>query len=458
MLGNGVQQTISKNNRLQIQSLTVNAPTGPLAGMPLLSHSYCYSGCATGGTANNGNTWGITDTLNPAKTQGFTYDGLNRISSFSLNGVLNQQYAIDSFGNLSGMSGNTVLSAFDPATNRLSNLPCASSVPGFDAAGNQLCSTDGNGAVSQYSYDPQSRISQIALAGYTSSPYVNYVYDANGSRIRKNNASGTFTEYVGSGGTTLAEFTSDGTWSDYIYANGQRIAKVDSAETRLHIYGNYANNGSVSTWSLPGPTTGYVIGPHDKLIWKQYETGVVGAGLALWINNWSAIVNGEVVDQDGQVMNHDLIQNQWHERVVDLNAYAGSTISLAQLVSDTYMGPGAWNVWYKDIVLVSENGTVTQMYTGQTGLPFWTSDTANQSQTVDVATTTPNGSALGSSDTTTYFLDDHLGTTAMQFSAGGWPIWQGQSHPLGQNWAPSRPPCTISSPVKNETPNLVWII
>jgi len=104
-LGNGVRQTIAKNNRVQIQTLTVDSPLPPFNAQPFLSHTYCYVNCASGGTANNGNIWQIADTLKPANTQDFSYDSLNRIRSFSLGGSLREQYSIDSFGNLSPIIG-----------------------------------------------------------------------------------------------------------------------------------------------------------------------------------------------------------------------------------------------------------------------------------------------------------------------------------------------------------------
>lgn len=436
-LGNGVQQTIGKNNRLQVQSSTVNVTSGPLSGATLLSHTYCYMGCTTGGTANNGNIWGITDTLKATNTQGFTYDSLNRISSFSLGNVLNQQYAIDSFGNISSVVGGTAVTSFDPATNRINNLPCASAVAPYDAAGNQLCSTDSNGAVSQYSYNADGQISQIALVGYAGSPFVTYTYDPNGDRILKNNASGTYTEYIYSGGQPLTELNSNGTWTDYIYADGQKIAKVNSTETRLHTQGTFGSSGQAASWALSGPVLGYTIQPHDKLVWKQYQTGTARGGIALGISapttwmwlNWIAF------DADSQMINSDGYLNVWHNRVVDLDSFAGSVVSIVDLVTDANTGMGAWNIWYKDIVLISANGTTTPIYTGQIGLslPAWTTDNpANQSQTVEVATTTPSGSALSGSDTTNYYLDDHLGTTQMELSAGGWPVWEGQFMPFGQ--------------------------
>jgi YD repeat-containing protein len=83
-LGNGVQETFNKNKRLQIKSITVGT-----AQSTFLSHSYCYSNqdCTSGGTANNGNIWQVSDVLNSALTQNFTYDALNRIRSFSVGGT-----------------------------------------------------------------------------------------------------------------------------------------------------------------------------------------------------------------------------------------------------------------------------------------------------------------------------------------------------------------------------------
>jgi len=436
-LGNGVQQTIAKNNRLQVQGLTVNAPTGLLAGMPLLSHSYCYRGCTTGGTANNGNIWGIMDTLNAANTQGFTYDGLNRIGSFTLGGVLNQQYAIDSFGNLSGMSGSTVLSTFNPATNQI-NLPCASSsVPGFDAAGNQLCSTDANGAISQYNYDPESRISQIAVAGYTGSPFVNYVYDANGGRIRKNNASGTFTEYVGSGGETLAEFNSDGTWSDYIYAAGQRIARADNFDVRIHLSGtNCSGCGSTDTFAVTqslSSSIGTVIQTGDILAWRQYQDGVAAGGICLAFNHNTVGTCGALAAADGEPTDDDPRTGAWYQRTASLSAYAGDTISNVQVWNDQGGAPGAWDIYMGDIALVHPDGTVVTLY--DRTMNSLTSGNGPAVSNVSIVTEdVPNSSdPTGPTglNSTTFYLGDHLGSTAMLTSGGGWPVSVSRYMPFG---------------------------
>ncbi|HZL26958.1 MAG TPA: RHS repeat-associated core domain-containing protein [Acidobacteriaceae bacterium] len=446
-LGNGVQETTAENNRLEVQSLTVNAPGGPLNSAALLSHTYCYTGCTTGGTANNGNIWGITDSLRAANNQGFTYDSLNRIGSFSLGGVLNRQYAIDSFGNLSGVVGGTAVTNFDSATNRISNLPCAAALPPpllpYDAAGNQLCSTDANGAVSQYSYNADGQIGQIALLGYAGSPYVTYTYDPNGNRILKSNASGTFTEYVYSGGQPLAELNSDGTWSDYIYANGQKIAKVASSDTRIHTSGVFTTNGNELRWNLPTPTNAdgspYTAQAGDMLCFRQYQgPGAVG-GPAIYFSNG---LNSAWIWQDtsGNTMNQLFHQGAWYQRCADMTLggrTTGTQIGWLALVTDVATGPGTWDIWYADMSITRADGSVIPIITAQPPTPVygdfqgggWIGTPQAVVETVPAASDPTGGSA---SVTAHYYLDDHLGTAQMELSAGGWPLWQGQFAPFGQ--------------------------
>ncbi len=69
----------------------------------------------------------------------------------------------DSFGNMSLMSGAAAVSSFN-ATNRTSNLPCGSAVQAYDAAGNQLCSTDPFGGISQW---PMSDYHQMRMPRFS---------------------------------------------------------------------------------------------------------------------------------------------------------------------------------------------------------------------------------------------------------------------------------------------------
>jgi YD repeat-containing protein len=272
-LGNGVQQTVTKNSRLQFTGL-MNAD--PLTSQTFLSKTYCYANCATGGTANNGNIWGIVDTLNPARTKGYTYDSLNRLSSFSLGGAINQQYAIDSFGNMSFMAGTKPVTTFDPATNRINNLPCAANIPGYDAAGNQLCASDQYGAVFQNAYDAENRIVSMNTLGSPASPFVTYAYDADGQRVMKAKADGSWTDYVYFNGQPVAELASDGisapSWTDYIYANGEKIARIPGTDTRYHLTGNDpATDGSLWVAGLIPVPANFTVHPDDVLSYRLYS-------------------------------------------------------------------------------------------------------------------------------------------------------------------------------------------
>jgi len=442
-LGNGVQQTITKNNRLQVQGLTVNAPSGTLGGATLLSHTYCYVGCTTGGTANNGNIWGITDTLKATNNQGYTYDSLNRISSFYLNGALNQKYDIDSFGNKSDEVGGVQVTTFDPATNRINNLPCAPYVnPSFDLAGNQLCSTDSNGAVSHYSYDANGDISQIALLGYESSPFVSYVYNPSGTRVRKNNANGAYTEYVDFGGQPMAEKDQTGAWTDYIYANGQKIAKVDTTSSVIHVHGNDCSTcspGWVNSY-FSSPIIGYQIQTGDTLMLMQKQTNIQGGfqlGTAQGGSTWPS-----VTDQNGDILNQSTAASGvWQTRKVILSGFAGQNVSMVMgTITTSPPANTVWDIVYGDIVIVSLDGTVHPIYTSGMQPSFSQSGVGGEADLAayidSIPNTVPGGTAVH------YFLDDHLGTAQMELSAGGWPVWEGQFMPFGQeivNAAPLLP-------------------
>jgi len=431
-LGNGVQQTIAKNKRLQVQSLSVTATSGPMSGATLLSHTYCYVGCTTGGTANNGNIWGITDTLKAANNKGFTYDSLNRIGSFYLNGVLNQKYDIDSFGNMSGDVGGFPVTTFDPATNRINNLPCASSMaplPSYDAAGNQVCSTDANGAVSHYSYNADSQISQIAMLGYESSPFVSYLYNGSGTRVRKSNASGTFTEYVDFGGQPMAEKDQTGAWTDYIYANGQKIARL-GPDTRFHLYGTVTQVGGENGIALTPPPN-IVIQPNDLISWRQFNHNAVG-GINVAFDNGTQTA-WHVHAYDDQDLNQDYTEDQWLYRTANLYEYAGAKITSIQVLKDVNTPVGDWFMDIADITIIHPDGSIVPIPVAGPA-PSCGSNSYDAPYCGGVMTFTaasdPTGS-VGVASAARYYLDDHLGTTQMELSAGGWPVWQGQFMPFG---------------------------
>ncbi|WP_242618410.1 RHS repeat-associated core domain-containing protein [Edaphobacter modestus] len=253
--GNGTASGYHHNNRQQIDAINfVNLSNGALYSEKL----YCFGlttnplatsfpACDALSSGNTGSVWQIKDVLNAANNQSFTYDSLDRIRTASLNGLA-QQYQIDSVGNMSLMNGSNAIYHFDPATNRITDLPCAGSITPYDSAGNQLCDQDQNGAVRQFNYDADGNITQIAMLGNVL-PFESYLYAADGTRIHKIGADGGYTEYVSFGGQTLAERLSDGSWRDYIFANGQRIARSDTSINPLNAQSSstFYHNGRIGS-------------------------------------------------------------------------------------------------------------------------------------------------------------------------------------------------------------------
>lgn len=430
-LGNGVVQTIAKNNRLQVQSMVGSSPLEPFNGQPFISRTYCYSNCPTGGTADNGNIWGITDNLISSRSQGFTYDSLNRLRSFAFGGLANQAYSIDSFGNMTQMVGPNPVSIFDPATNRINNLPCAASVPAYDAAGNQLCDTDQYGGVSQRTFDAESRISQIAALNSGASPFVTYTYGGEGDRVRKGNADGTFTEYVSFGGQPIAEKDQLGAWTDYIYANGQKIARVAPTVTALQMSGQHGVGGCDSTYIQRGlGGYQYLIRTGDKLFFDENNSGARG-GLVL-----IPFDAGTTYFMSGNT------GGSWQHQSFDLSSLAGETINGFWPIMTA--PSGAWTAALANISLVSTDGAVTPIYWGQS-LAINTIDNCGAPASTFAQGPIPVDSS-GPQLSTTYMLGDHLGTAQMEFSAGGWPLWQGQFAPFGQELATEAPYGTPAGP------------
>ncbi|MBS1800479.1 MAG: hypothetical protein JSS95_11715 [Acidobacteria bacterium] len=435
-LGNGAIQTFTENNRLQPQSITVGSTLSSLGTSPFFSHTYCYSNCVTGGggTANNGNIWRIQDNLNAGLTQDFVYDSLNRIRRFSLGGAAYQDFSIDSFGNSSpaAVNGPAVFS-FDPGTNQVSNLQCASYVTqAFDGSGNQMCDMDPNGAARKYAYDAESRIGSLSMAS-SSTPFETYSYLPDGSRMGKNGADGSSTGYVTFGGSVLAERNQDGAWTNYIYANGGRIARVDANDMAMHAHGTATSTaaGSSASW-LIHQLDGYTVKAGDKLSWRQYQSNVTGGiqDIFFWVCGSNYHRNN--VDTNGQVINYGSAQNVWQQRTMDLSAFAGCMVQTFRLGTWNFSNLGDWDIWFADMALTSGDGTVVPLYNRQSSVAadFYSNsaNVTNPSFTVD-STTVPTDSGMNYA--TTFYAGDHLGTAQLEISFGGWPVWKGTYSPYG---------------------------
>jgi RHS repeat-associated protein len=176
---------------------------------------------------NNGNISSIVDNKDSSRTQTFTYDLLNRITSgysAASTGTFSwgETYSVDAWGNLNiaPMGGKAHGGTFANASDN-NNRPLGFT---FDAAGN-LTNT------SQYVYDPENRIQVTAGTAYT--------YDADGQRVLKSNSStgAALKRYWVGNGNILAEADGSGNLTaEYIYFNGKRIARIDLPANSVHYY------------------------------------------------------------------------------------------------------------------------------------------------------------------------------------------------------------------------------
>lgn len=446
--GNGVTEHLSLNNRLQTCESYAFVPS-TVGGQMVMDRQYFFTS-ATGSpcgttSSNNGNIWNIVDGTNSSqgsglRSQSFGYDRLNRITSWQTQMMAgsprSQSYGYDSFGNMSPMNGSNPVYTFNLATNRINNLPCASSVPSpYDAAGNQICDTDINNAIRTYTFDAENRISSIAMLG-SGTPFETYIYSGEGNRVRKNNANGTFTEYVYFNGQPIAEKDQSGTWTDHVYANGKKIASSISVDTRIHLSGTTIQAGSELGANIPFQS-GYVVKEGDTFSWRQYNQNAVG-GLNIHFSDGSW-TGWHLQAYDGEDTGQDFTEGQWQYRTAPLNDYVGLTIDAIMPVKDVMTSPGTWSIYLGDIAIVSADGTVTHIFNGENSSlslsqatdPAYESSFSAVVETVPISSdpTITNGSTMNA---TKFYLSDHLGTAQMEFASGGWPVWKGEFAPFGQ--------------------------
>src|SRR5437588_929593 len=352
-LGNGVTESASFNKRLQLQQETVTNPSIHT----LMDHVFNY------GAQNNGNVMSVADQLNPARTQSFTYDALNRLAT-ATESRWGLGFVYDPWGNrlqqnvTAGVAGTSQLNVDN--RNRIAGAPMnctAANAYCYDAAGDLL-----NDGFHQYTYDAESRIQQVDGGAAT------YTYDADGQRVRKTTASGS-TDYLYFGGNIIAEKNvSNSNWTDYVFANGKRLAKADTFKDEIALQGNNTAAGQYTWWGITGSPQ-VTVRTGDKLFFYHLQQGASQGGMILTFTDgtntgWAA------QDQDGNYANVGTIVGQWQARLVDLSAYAGKTINQFLVGNSRSATAGSWCVWYSDIAVVSADGTVTPVYTGQTSANF----------------------------------------------------------------------------------------
>jgi len=237
----GITESNIYNNRLQpiLRSATSSAGT---------AISLCYdfhlgvaltSPCSfPAGAGDNGNVFQIFNNRDTTRTQNFTYDALNRITSgYTTSSLWGTSYVIDAWGNLTNinpMTGKTNSQNLQAAPANTKNQ-----LNGFchDVAGNLAfnspCPTP-PWSFTTYVYDAENRL--ITAAGAT------YIYDGDGNRVEK---------LIGNTGTIY--------WRE---SDGELTNETDTTNVTLHRHVYFAGREVCRTDTQPTTTTHYYFSDH----------------------------------------------------------------------------------------------------------------------------------------------------------------------------------------------------
>lgn len=215
----GLNLNHSYNNRLQPLEFKASSTGGNAIDV-----SYNFVDPAS--THNAGHVYGIINNLDTTRSQTFTYDQLNRITSAQTTSnhstsaahCWGETYNLDAWANLLSIA---------PTTN--------SAYTGCSIESGFTKTADGNNHVSGFTYDTSGNTANDGTFAYTwdaesqlkSANNVNYLYDGSGRRVSKSNGK---LYWYGSGGEILAETDASGNiLNEYIFFGGQRIATMPAA-------------------------------------------------------------------------------------------------------------------------------------------------------------------------------------------------------------------------------------
>lgn len=245
----GITNAFSYNKRLQ--PVNISAATPSQQKVFAIGYDF-HVGNGTSGS-DNGNVWGITNFKDPSRSENFTYDALNRLTSAQSTGTdcnallvdghtknWGNTYSYDAWGNLLGKTPTKCGSDSIGLTMNVKNQPTAYS---FDAAGNLT-----NDGTSTYTYDAENRITRVSTSG--SSIIWSYTYDAGGNRVKKTNGTtGTlyWSALVGVIGETDLAGNNP---KEYIFFNGTRVARKDSNGQVFYYFSDHLKTTSVTTDSV----------------------------------------------------------------------------------------------------------------------------------------------------------------------------------------------------------------
>lgn len=223
----GITVMDTYNKRLQPSTITASLPSNAL--VQSLTYNFNLN------TSDNGNVYSITNGKDATRSETFTYDKLNRITTAKTQGTSGPNCWGQRFGHL---SGSTFVPGIDPWGNLVeitnTQAGCVSFTLSqavttknqfasmvYDAAGNLT-----NDGAHPYTYDAENRL--LTAGGAT------YTYDGDGKRVKK--SSGTL-YWTGPGWDPLVETDLSGTVTEnYIFFNGERVARVDMPAGTVEYY------------------------------------------------------------------------------------------------------------------------------------------------------------------------------------------------------------------------------
>jgi RHS repeat-associated protein len=275
--GNGITASFGYSaQRLQLTSIGYSQGSSSLFS---LSYSYTQNG------GNDGAITSITDNVVAGRTENFTYDSLQRLTSASITGTSGGgggsypawglSWTYDRYGNRTAQAVTTgsapsVSPTISSSTNQITSMGGSSFT--YDSSGN-LTQDDQY----QYIYDGENH--QVTLKNLSGTTVATYAYDGNGRRIVKVwGASRTVSLFAGS--NLISEFD-DAASNTYSSGTTPGGAVTDSSAVLLYYHsdhqsvrlttdnsGNYANKQG----TFPFGETWYSGGTADPSVELKFTT------------------------------------------------------------------------------------------------------------------------------------------------------------------------------------------
>jgi RHS repeat-associated protein len=313
--GNGVAESFTYNNRLQISTQAAS-----VGGNTRMSLTYDYQAAAgqNGTSTTAGNTGRLMAINNnstiggTAESASYTYDLQGRLvtSNQTTNGASAQRrLSYDRWGNRTAVwdavtGGNQIQSitlqqSGSAPTNRIQSVTTSGGTANYtyDAAGNIL--SDG---LHTYTYDAENRLRSV---DWGASNQAAYIYDHSNRRIKKFTNAGV-TYYVWEGSEVIGEHSgTGGVIANYVYSGGRMISRLANGVVRYYLSDRLSvrmmldNSGSVvgRQGHLPYGEEIGTSGEMDKKRFTTYERDSE-SGLDYAVNRGYSPVVGRFVQGD----------------------------------------------------------------------------------------------------------------------------------------------------------------